>query len=152
MFFAFFRSFTPEKEVTAEIPQSTIMQCIQKIPTHSNGTTAPSRTSFPALFAMLLRSCIQHCCQRCCFRHVCKKRTAQSTDSFLSCVLQLIRMSVLQDAGQQWIIPRDSFQATNEGFGKEVCCKVVFDCSAPNTVQICARAFGGFPLNLPFRL
>ena len=36
-----------------ENPQSTIMYRIQNIHTHSNGTTAPSRKSFPAHFAML---------------------------------------------------------------------------------------------------
>ena len=37
-------------------PQSTIMYRIQNIHTHSNGTTAPSRKSSPAHFAMLLHA------------------------------------------------------------------------------------------------
>ena len=36
-------------------PPSTIMYCIQNIHTHSNGTTAPSRKAFPALFAILVQ-------------------------------------------------------------------------------------------------
>ena len=43
--------FTPEMEVTGE---STIIHCIQKFHTHSNGTTAPSRKSFLTHFAILV--------------------------------------------------------------------------------------------------
>ena len=44
---------TTEKEGEGETPKSTIQYSTKARHTHSNGTTAPSRRSFPALFAML---------------------------------------------------------------------------------------------------
>ena len=47
------RALQPNRKVKGEPPKSTIKFKSQGIHTHSNGTTAPSQESFPALFAML---------------------------------------------------------------------------------------------------
>ena len=47
--------------------QSTIMHCIQNVHTHTNGTTAPSRKSLPAHFAMLANNWVL--CSLCKCRH-----------------------------------------------------------------------------------
>ena len=59
----------------------------------------------------------------------------------MSCMLHQADLVVLQDAGQQWIVPRDAFQASNEDFGQEVRNSLVAACWVPNTLLICALQF-----------